>query len=290
MAQDKYAALWVSHSRIRDFETCPRSYFLKYKYRSPKTGHKIKLMTAPLALGQVVHDVVESLSVLPVKERFKESLVVKLHGLWEKIEGKKGGFADSAIEQQYKTRAESMLLRLMKDPGPLSRLAVKMKTDLPYFWLSEEKNIILSGKIDWMEYLPDTDSVHIIDFKTSRNEEDEGSLQLPIYYLLAQKCQTRYISKMSYWYLEREQNGLVEKPLPSGESVEKTVLEKAVAIQLAEKLQRFKCKKPDGCFACKPYELIIKGEAEYVGMNNYKEDVFVLDTSSSEHERGSDIL
>ena len=42
MAQDKYSALWISHSRINDFKTCPRAYFLKYIYRNPKNGHKIK--------------------------------------------------------------------------------------------------------------------------------------------------------------------------------------------------------------------------------------------------------
>jgi ATP-dependent helicase/DNAse subunit B len=290
MAQDKYSALWVSHSRINDFKTCPRAYFLKYLYRNPKTGHKMKLMTPPLALGQIVHDVLDSLKELPTKERFKVSLVGKLHGLWEKIEGKKGGFLDSSIEQQYKTRAEGMLLHLMKNPGPLAQLAVRLKMELPYFWLSEEKNIILSGKIDWMEYLPDTDSIHIIDFKTSKNEEKDDSLQLPIYYILAKRCQTRHIARMSYWYLEREE-GLIEKELPDEEKILGTILESALEIQLAVKLGLFKCKHPDGeCYSCKPLELLLKGEGELVGVNNYKEDIYVLDTASSSDSRESEIL
>lgn len=291
MAQDKYSALWVSHSRINDFKTCPRAYFLKYLYRNPKTGHKMKLMTPPLALGQIVHDVLDSLKELPTKERFKVSLIGKLHELWEKIEGKKGGFLDSSIEQQYRTRAEGMLLRLMKNPGPLSRLAVRLKMELPYFWLSEEKNIILSGKIDWMEYLPDTDSIHIIDFKTSKNEENNESLQLPIYYLLAKRCQTRHISHMSYWYLEREEGGIVEKSLPNEEKILDSILESALEIQLAGKLGRFKCRQPEGgCYACKPLELLIKGEGEFVGVNNYKEDIYVLDSASSGDNKESEIL
>lgn len=289
MAQDKYSALWVSHSRINDFKTCPRAYYLKYLYRNPKTGHKMKLMSPPLALGSIVHDVLDSLTVIPLKERFKLSLVGKLHELWTKIEGKKGGFMDSSIELQYKTRGEEMLLRLMKNPGPLARLAVKLKMDLPYFWLSEEKNIILCGKIDWMEYLPDIDSVHIIDFKTSKKEEKDESLQLPIYYLLAKNCQARHVAKMSYWYLERE-DGIVEKSLPTEESVLKQVMDSALEIQLATKLQRFKCKQPDGCYSCKPYELILKGEAEFIGINNYKEDIYVLDSASSSDSKESEIL
>lgn len=289
MGQDKYSALWVSHSRINDFTACPRAYYLKYIYRNPKTGHKMKIMTPPLALGQIVHDVLDSLTVLPLKDRFKLSLVGKLHELWVKIEGKKGGFMDSSIELQYKTRGEEMLLHLMKNPGPLNKLAVKLKMDLPYFWLSEEKNIILCGKIDWMEYLPDIDSVHIIDFKTSKKEENSESLQLPIYYLLAKHCQLRHVAKMSYWYLEREQ-GIVEKELPNESKVLQQIMDCALEIQLATKLKRFKCKQSSGCYFCNPYELILKGEGEFIGVNNYKEDIYVLDSTSNDDTKESEIL
>jgi len=290
MAQDKYSALWISHSRINDFKTCPRAYYLKYIYRDPKTRHKIKLMTPPLALGQIVHEVLDSLTSIPLKERFKQSLVVKLHELWTKIEGKKSGFMDSSIELQYKTRGEEILLRLMKNPGPLARLAVKLKMDLPYFWLSEEKNIILCGKIDWMEYLPDIDSVHIIDFKTSKKEEEHDSLQLPIYYLLAKNCQRRHVAKMSYWYLERE-NGIIEKELPSEETVSQQVMDSALEIQLATKLSLFKCKQPKGeCYSCKPYEALLKGEGEFIGVGNYKEDIYILESASNGDSKESEIL
>src|SRR3989338_4517432 len=84
----------------------------------------------------------------------------------------------------YKKRGEEMLSYLGQNPGPLKNLAVKIKMDLPYYYLSEQDNIILCGKIDWLEYLPESDSVHIIDFKTGRGEEDKDSLQLPIYHLL----------------------------------------------------------------------------------------------------------
>jgi hypothetical protein len=178
----------------------------------------------------------------------------------------------------------------MKNPGPLAKLAVKLKMDLPYFWLSEEKNIILSGKIDWMEYLPDTDSVHIIDFKTSKKDEENDSLQLPIYYLLAKNCQVRHIAKMSYWYLEREQ-GMVEKELPTEEEVLKQVMESALEIQLATKLELFKCKQPEGeCYSCKPYEALLKGEGELIGVGNYKEDIYILESASNGDSKESEIL
>jgi len=179
---DKYTAVWVSHTSISDFLRCPRAYYLKNIYRDPKTNHKIKLMSPSLALGSAVHEVLESLSVLPRQTRFSGSLIAKFDRAWEKITGKKGGFINADTEYKFKQRGQEMLRRVMNNPGPLSGLAVKIQMDLPQFWLSEEDNIMLCGKIDWLEYLPDSDSVHIIDFKTGKTEEDPDSLQLPIYH------------------------------------------------------------------------------------------------------------
>ena len=75
--KDKYTAVWVSHSSITDFLKCPRAYFLHNIYKSPKTGHKITIVSPPLALGQTVHEIIESLSNLPVEKRFEEPLIAK---------------------------------------------------------------------------------------------------------------------------------------------------------------------------------------------------------------------
>ncbi len=179
---------------------CPRAYYLKNVYKDPKTKHKIQLISPPLALGAAVHNVIEALSVIPAEERFSESLIKKFDQEWKKFTGIRGGFFDEQTEMVYKERGEEMLRRVMNNPGPLGRLAVKIKEDLPWFWLSEEEEIILCGKIDWLEYLPETDQVHIIDFKTGKNDEKEDSLQLPIYHLLVHYCQHREVVKASYWY------------------------------------------------------------------------------------------
>ena len=73
MVRDKYSAVWVSHSSISDFLKCPRAYFLRNVYKDPATGHKITVVTPPLSLGTAVHEVIESLAVLPVEERLKIS-------------------------------------------------------------------------------------------------------------------------------------------------------------------------------------------------------------------------
>lgn len=279
MVSDKYSAVWVSHTSICDFLECPRAYFLKHVYKDPITNHKIKLMSPPLALGQAVHEVMEGLSQLPVDERFKEPLIGKFEVIWKKVSGEKGGFIHSETEQKYKSRGVEMLKRVTNNPGPLARQAVKIKMDLPNYWLSEEENIILCGKIDWLEYLPITDAVHIIDFKTGKYDEDGDSLQLPIYLLLVTNCQKRAVEKASYWYIDRNDD-LTECFLPDVEEAHKKVLDVARKIKLARTLEKFGCSKGNGCAACKPYEAILRGDAKHVGTDEYNADVYILNEAS----------
>ena len=207
MKQDKYSAVWVSHSSISDFLKCPRAYYLRNMYKDPLTGHKITVVTPPLALGGAVHEVIESLASLPAEERLKISLIKKFDPVWLKYTGKFGGFKNYSEEEVYRDRGIQMLMNLQENPGPIVNPAIRIKTGsmgLPNYYLSEKDNIILCGKIDWLEYLPESDSVHVIDFKTGKNEESDDSLQLPIYLLLATNTQTKKVTKASYWYLDND--------------------------------------------------------------------------------------
>ena len=278
---DKFKATWVSHSSINDFIQCPRAYYLKNVYKDPKTKHKIQLISPPLALGAAVHSVIEALSIIPVNKRFSESLIKKFDQEWKKYSGIRGGFFDEATEMAYKERGAEMLRKIMNNPGPLKGLAVKIKEDLPWFWLSEEEEIILCGKIDWLEYLPETDQVHIIDFKTGKNDEDANSLQLPIYHLLVHYCQHRRVAKASYWYLESGDKP-EEQKLPDLAWAEAEVLAIAKKIKTMRKLDHFKCPHGEkGCWACRPMEQIIRGEAQLVGENDYHQDVYVLPSKTN---------
>ncbi|NMC75856.1 MAG: PD-(D/E)XK nuclease family protein [Candidatus Methanofastidiosa archaeon] len=274
--KDKYSAVWVSHSSISDFLKCPRSYYLRNVYKNPKTGRKMTVMTPPLALGQAVHEVIESLATLPSEERLSISLIKKLDPVWLKVTGKKGGFKNYEIETVYRDRARQMLINLQENPGPIVKKAIKIKSEmgLPHFWLDEGEGIILCGKIDWLSYDEVNDSVHIIDFKTGKNEESEDSLQLPIYLLIAKNTQSKEISGASYWYLDRD-DGIVEKKLPDvAESFEK-VFEIAKEIKEARQKNIFECPK-GGCHACRPYERILNGEGELVGVSETRQDIYIL--------------
>lgn len=273
--KDKYKAVWVSHSSISDFLVCPRAYYLRNVYKDPKTGNKITVTSPSLSLGQAVHEVVESLSVLPVDERLSVSLLKKFDVAWEKVTGIVGGFKNKEQEEEFKERGMQMLKRVEEHPGPILKKALKLQSDfIPYYYLSDEDDIILCGKIDWLEYLEDTDSVHIIDFKTGKNEEGDDSLQLPIYLLLATNLQSRPVSKASYWYLDKSDE-LVEKELPNLVDSKEKVLTVARRIKLARQLNHFVCPK-NGCMKCRPLERVLKSEGTKVGVSETRQDIYIL--------------
>ena len=278
MKNDSFSATWVSHSSISDFLKCPKAYYLHNVYKNPQTRNKIALINPPMALGQTVHEVLESLSTLPVDVRFNAPLLDKYNEVWEKVSGKKGGFKSKELEEAYKDRGRIMLQRVIDKPGPLANKAVIIRVSdpsfpLPKYYISKEQNIILCGKIDWMEYIPETDSVHIIDFKTGKQEEDPNSLQLAIYCLLVQNLQKRKIHKVSYWYLDRD-NEIREMQIPDLTEAKNRIIDIALRIKTAKANRNFECAK-NGCYACKPYLAIINGEAEYVGKTDYQ-DVYVI--------------
>jgi hypothetical protein len=231
-------------------------------------------MEPPLALGQVVHAVLESIAGLTVEERHIENLMSIYDNEWKNVSGKRGGFHDGEEEKKFKDRGAKMIAKVIANPGPLAEKAIKIRMELPYYWLSEEDNIILCGKIDWLEYIPESDSVRIIDFKTGKFDEDEDSLQLPIYLLLAAHCQTKAIAGAAYWYLDRDDEPTAVS-LPTGEDATKRVMEHAKMIALARKVERFICRQKDGCRVCRPLENILNGQAEYVGVGGYNQDIYI---------------
>jgi hypothetical protein len=232
-------------------------------------------MQPALALGQTVHSVIDSISLVPAPDRLKRPLPLIFEEKWELVSGKRGGFRGSEEEETYKKRGVAMIKRLETSPGPLTKKAIKLRQDLPYYWLSEEENIILCGKIDWLIYDEMSEGVIILDFKTGKYDEDPDSLQLPIYYLLVTNCQTRGVVGAKYWYLNRDDTP-VDIALPRYDESEKQIMEIGKKIALARKLERFVCKRKDGCPVCRPYELILAKKADFIGINEYNQDTYIL--------------
>lgn len=273
---DKYTATWVSHSSMGDFLRCPRLYYLRNVYKDPLTGHKVNVVSPALALGLAVHETLESLHSLPAPQRFSQPLDVLFMQKWELVTGKRGGFLNDDDEQAAKARGLAMVERVERKPGPLANKAIRMNQDLPYYYLSEADNLILCGKIDWLEYVPESDSVHVIDFKTGQREEREDSLQLPIYSLLLKHCQKRQVSRASYWYLQRDDEPMPVS-LPGLDESHRRVMAVAQRVKQARAEKVFSCLKgPEGCYACRPFEAIVRGEAEAVGVGSYQQDLYLV--------------
>jgi ATP-dependent helicase/DNAse subunit B len=277
---DKYGAVWVSHSSIGDFLKCPRCYYLHNVYKDPKTGRKINLVNSSLSLGQAVHETLENLKKMKTEERLARNLVEDFKLAWQKVAGRIGGFKSTEEENGMYGRGLAMIERVARNLGPLARKTVKLKEGSngmpPNFLLSESDNIILCGLIDWLEYVEEDDSVRVLDFKTGKHEENGDSLQLPIYLLLLNALQKRRVSGASYWYLDKDDK-CVEMQLPSAEESKNKVLEIAREIKRARESKIFLCPKGEqGCYACRPFEAVLRGEAEYLGIGGYGQDMYMI--------------
>lgn len=272
--RNKFSAVWVSHSSMGDFLKCPRAYYLHNVYKDPKTGRKINIVTPAMSLGIAVHAVLEPLAKVKAEERMGRPLLELFEAEWKKVSGKKGGFLNEEIEKESKERGISMIRRVVEHPTPLLQKALRMKEDLPWYYLSEEHNIILCGKVDWMQYVPEDDSVHILDFKTGKSDEKENSLQLPIYHLIVHNCQKRKVSGASYWYVDRDDTPK-EVLLPDLKESYDRVFEVAYQVKQARDKKEFVCPK-GGCMYCTPFEKIIAGTAEYVGVGEYNQDLYLI--------------
>lgn len=273
---DKYSAVWVSHSSMGDFLKCPRLYYLHNMYKDPKTGRKISLVTPALSLGVAVHNTIEPLAGVAAETRMNQPLLQIFDKQWKEVSGKIGGFTNPDEEVVAYERGKAMIQRVIDNPGPLVQKAVRLKGELPSTTIDED-GIILCGKIDWLTYVPEDNSLHILDFKTGRNEESDDSLQLPIYTVLLNDLQKRKVSGASYWYLDKD-NTPVPKVLPDLTESRERILEVARKIKDARTKGVFKCPKGEkGCMSCKPYEAILRGEATNVGIGGYGRDLYIFE-------------
>jgi RecB family exonuclease len=265
-----FGSVWLSHSSLSDFAKCPRLYYLRNMYKDPASGKKIQLVNPFLTLGQVVHDTLESIRYLPVATRFDKPLPDIFEELWPSYEGKKGGFNSLDHEKEFKNRGYLMVKRVTDHPGPIASLStvIKPKGDMvASFMLSEPDQLILCGNVDWVEVLPDG-TLHIIDFKTGKNEEDSGSLQLQIYLLLAAAGNRRPVTKTSYWYLDKD-DFPKEVPIPDLTGVVDKLLSQGRAVKSARLHQNdgaLNCPS-GGCRYCRDYEKIVSKEAEPIGLD-----------------------
>lgn len=271
-----FGVVWLSHSSMSDFEKCPRLYYLRNIYKEKPAGKKIQVVSPYLTLGIAVHDTLERIRYIPRADRFLIPLTDIFEEIWAENSGKKGGFSSEDEEKEFKERGYMMVKRVMDNPGPIGNLSTRIKLEgemVSSMWLSEKDNLVLCGNVDWVEVLPDG-SIHIIDFKTGKHEENTNSLQLQIYLLLAKNGNKRPVTRLSYWYLEKEDSPK-EIPIPDLDGVMEILVDegnKMKQARLSERGAGMRCLR-DGCRYCEDYEKVLNKEAVQVGYDSKREKI-----------------
>lgn len=268
-------ALWISYTALKDFLKCPRSYYLKNRYRDPKTGNRLQIASAPMTLGSLVHDAIKWY-LLTGRVASKDDVIKQYKNHWLKYRGKRGGFSSREEEADFGKRGLKMLDNFMENAGNLEPQVPVF--DFLRFQLDEKT--VLNGKVDFVGELSDG-SLHILDFKTGSKEE-EDSTQLHTYAILAESNFQKPVSKISYWYLDRE-SAPKEAVLDGLEEKLAWLKDKALQIKNAILENNWVCIKgasPAGglCSDCKNYQATIEGKGEFqFSDESFKKDIYFLD-------------
>ncbi|MDO8573605.1 MAG: PD-(D/E)XK nuclease family protein [Candidatus Daviesbacteria bacterium] len=267
-------ALWVSYTALKDFLKCPRSYYLKNIYKDPKTGFRLQIASPYLTLGSTVHDSVKW--YLDMQGQVTSGqLIQKYRNFWLKYRGKKGGFSSLEEEATFGKRGLKMLDNFLDNAKVLEKTAPPVT--FPKYNLVED--VILIGNFDFVGEMPGG-TLHIVDFKTGANDE-EDTLQLYIYAILAEANLSKPVSKASFWYLDRE-DAPREIVLDALEPKLDWLREKALELKKAIKGGNWVCIKGDQlCRDCKDYQAIIDGKGQFQFSDyRYKKDIYYLSKSA----------
>jgi ATP-dependent helicase/DNAse subunit B len=295
--QDKYNAVWLSHSSVSDYLKCPRLYYLRNVWKN-SNGRKVNIVSPHMSLGSAVHACIEPLAKIKTDERKEkikwENLEKTFLNIWEKYKGEKGGFENVEQEEEFKGRGEKMLKLVSENPGPILNKTIKYYDGdfIPNIYLSEEENIILCGFVDWIEYLENTDTLKVIDFKTGKNDENEDSFQLPIYKILVETLQKRKVTEAAYWYLDRDAKPKnVELFDEDTNEVKEKILNVGIEIKNKKEDKNFpesfecKYKKEFGesCKYCRDFEAIFEHDKSQKKNDDFEFEVNLFDVEKNEN-------
>lgn len=278
-------AVFISPSSLSDFDKCPKLYYYRYVYKTPDTGLKVQIINPALALGQAVHDIIERFVALEPLLRTKAAFDEIFATVWNGLSGDKGGFSTKEEEGTYLARGKIMLKNFFANQHFLT----SEKAKLPDFLKADlGEDLILTGKLDWIEKVDD--SYHLVDFKTGKNEEKEGSIQLPIYVILAGKILQTTDIKASYWYLDQG-SGLRGFDLPDLEEFAVDLKRKGLVIKKSRLTNSFVCPKGESCWACRDMMAVIVGKkGKLVSVDSArKQEIYILPKEEIKEEVLSDL-
>lgn len=263
-------ALFISYTGLKDYSRCPRSFYLKNIYRDPKTGYKLQIASPYMTLGALVHDVIKWYLAMDGQVTH-DQLIQKYRNLWLKYRGKRGGFASREDEASFGKRGLQILDYFYKNAKILEPT---LETD-DFLKFKLDESTFLNGRVDFLGKMPDG-SIHVLDFKTGSKDE-EDSLQLYIYAILAESNLQLPVSKISYWYLDRD-SAPKEAVLDSLEEKLEWLRTKAKEIKEAIEVGNWVCIGGENfCRDCKSYQDILDGKGEFqFSDDSFKKQVYYL--------------
>lgn len=191
----------ASPSKLNMFQSCPRQYKFSYidhldkEYRKPKPY---------FTMGAHVHNALKDFyEQLDVENRTYEELEKILRRRWTE---NREGFKDRDDEAQWGVKALNML-RLFAHRMDLSVTPAMLED---YYDVEVDPELKILGRIDRADELEDG-SLHVIDYKTGKYDENEVSdLQLILYALIVSANQKKPVTKASYLFLPTWQWHTVE--------------------------------------------------------------------------------
>lgn len=216
---------YISHFKLAMFLECPRRY--KFQYIDG-LAEQFKVAKPHFTMGENVHITLrEFFEKLKPEERTSEKLESILRKVWKK---NRLGFKDKEEERKYGLAAVEMLKNfyqredIKKKPIELEKMQK----------LSIDKKIVLQGKIDRID--KEDDELQIIDYKTGNEREDEDTLQLIIYSIIASKKLGKKVGQASYIYLKSGNKKTIE---PSEKDLENGILEIKGIVDMINKEEEF---------------------------------------------------
>ena len=236
-------SFYISPNKLKIWLECPRKYWHYYiyeptKYKEPPRPY--------YTLGEAVHDTLNSFFSLTPQIRTKERLFDQLELHWKAVKNKEGGFKEASEEKGYKDRAIAMLKAFHKNEDTQATPYRLSPAYTKYIPLTNE--IMLGGKIDRVD-LENDGSLHIIDYKTGKEDRDDP-YQLPIYDLLVRNWLKKDVSKLSYLHLESG-NWSTQNPTEHGrEETKRFVIETANRIPKEFDRKLFVCSLGESCNHC----------------------------------------
>lgn len=264
-------AIYLSHTSLKDFAKCPRSYYLKNIYRDPKTNFKLQIASPYITLGACEHDAIDWFLKLEQKPS-KDELFAQFRNFWRKFRGKRGGFISLEEEASFGKRGLLMLENFFQNWQILEKSVPPLK--FPKYVMHGD--VVLIGNFDFVGQMSDG-SLHIVDFKTGSKDED-SPVQLYLYAILAESNFQKPVSKMSYWYLDRDDKprDVVLDPL---DSTLEWLTQQTKQIKQAVKRNEWFCVKGEGlCWECRQYQALIDGIGEFMFSDfAFKKDIYFLD-------------